>query len=753
MASIGYITTFAEFINKYNVEIPRIQRDYTYGSKTEKTERVLTRLLNDIHDSLKNKKEIILDFVYGSSDAATGTFQPLDGQQRLTTLYLVYFFAACKAPGITITHSFKYATRDNGTIFCQDLIDPSKFTYDKDAGPLVDQIKDSPFYRPSFKDDPSIRSMLVVLGRIERVFADMVTPMAPNELWDAIHLQDSLGAYICPVKFYCLDFGPFSLSDDLYIKMNSRGKQLTEYEIFKSQFEKYIEVNFGKTLKYDTAKLFDNDYLDLVWESQARNKSKIDGAFVNLLKNLFQILNYKYRNGTKKIDWNKSLSDNFESLRMTIADVIFIKDFFNSFRYIQKNNPTFLTDNFYADDSLVLHDAHQVGKIRFFKSEVDVLADACSIEFKAPKLVSLYAVYQAIKAEQRGMSWQLNFRHVRNLIEFSDDELSHATNIPGMLTEIDAIMRSNISSITAKNSKFNTTQFEEELEKECHPTEWRQLFDYESHDILRGSLTLFAHPNNFDLSNITVFTTLLNRLDKFSQIFDNNAKNNDREIRANLLSVGNFGQKKASGNQHMMIGRQYASWRRMFTKSTYYNEIHIMDVLDKIISLPLTYLTLSTEDWRYYASASKYYNQTYVPYISPQYGYYHFEDEVNKPLEVWLLQSSYNNSGNVMWKLLNHLLKENLPETGITVSRLGNSQDDHVVWINNKITVDALQGGWQIEDLTDNKTIMAWLIANTAVSCPYNGNPAQGFLNHVTSHDLIDEILDIINQLINNDKL
>lgn len=165
MASIGYITTFADFINKYNVEIPRIQRDYTYGSKTEKTEKVLTKLLNDIHDSLKNKKEIILDFVYGCSDAATNTFQPLDGQQRLTTLFLIYFYAACKAPGITITRSFKYATRDNGTIFCQDLIDPSKFTYEKDAGPLVDQIKDSPFYRPSFNDDPSIRSMLVVPGK------------------------------------------------------------------------------------------------------------------------------------------------------------------------------------------------------------------------------------------------------------------------------------------------------------------------------------------------------------------------------------------------------------------------------------------------------------------------------------------------------------------------------------------------------------------------------------------------------------
>lgn len=733
MSNIGIITSFASFINKYSVEIPRIQRDYTYGSGTEKTEKVLTKLLNDIHESLKNKKELILDFVYGCKDnSAPNTFQPLDGQQRLTTLYLIYFFAACRA-GEKIDKSFKYATRDDSTIFCEELL---QFKYSKTAGSLVDQIKDSAFFRPSFNDDPSIRSMLVVLKKIEEVFSDMVEDTNTHELWDAINSPD------CPVKFYCLDFGVFTLSDDLYIKMNSRGKQLTEYEIFKSQFEKYIEISFGKDQKYEIAKQFDNDYIDLVWEKLGREKSKIDGAFVFLFKNIFNILNHKFRKGVQ-LDWKKTLYENMILLNIVRSDIEFIKDFLASFIYL-KSTQAFL-NNFYYDDINVLDDGS--GRIRFFKSNVDVFADACSSVLNNPKLVSLYAVYAAIKAEKNGMTnWLLNLRHIRNLIEFSDDELGHTERIPDMLSEIDHIIMGNILSISS--SKFNTTQFEEEVEKEKNISKWQQLFTYENHDILRGSLSLFSHPNKFDLSNPSVFKILLGRLQKFIDVFDNKSKMNDRIIRAQLLSIGDFGQKHLSSDKKKMLGCQYFSWRLMFTKSAYFGDVKIMDVLDKMAPSSFGISSLSKDDWRYYATADKYYKHTYVSYGAPKYGYYYFEDERIKPLEVWLLQSTSCSSDNVMWKLLNNLLFNNLP-SGLDVY-FYKYQEDHTVRINNKISFDALQEGWLVEDLTDNKHLMEWLIDNTSVQGPHNGECGKGFLFHVKESDFIDEILDVIYKLNEN---
>ena len=69
MDKIGKLYTYSEFIQEHHIEIPRIQRDYTYGSNTRKTNEVLNNLLSDIYNALFNDgSEIILDFVYGSTN-------------------------------------------------------------------------------------------------------------------------------------------------------------------------------------------------------------------------------------------------------------------------------------------------------------------------------------------------------------------------------------------------------------------------------------------------------------------------------------------------------------------------------------------------------------------------------------------------------------------------------------------------------------------------------------------------------------
>jgi hypothetical protein len=57
-------------------------------------------LFNFISNKLEGKSaEIELDFIYGFSDVKTDnktTFIPIDGQQRLTTLWLLYWFISVK---------------------------------------------------------------------------------------------------------------------------------------------------------------------------------------------------------------------------------------------------------------------------------------------------------------------------------------------------------------------------------------------------------------------------------------------------------------------------------------------------------------------------------------------------------------------------------------------------------------------------------------------------------------------------------
>ena len=74
-------------LENYRVVIPLIQRDYAQGRKDKRTTEVRKKLLQDINAALldTNVGQVDLHFIYGKS--TRGKFIPLDGQQRLTTLF------------------------------------------------------------------------------------------------------------------------------------------------------------------------------------------------------------------------------------------------------------------------------------------------------------------------------------------------------------------------------------------------------------------------------------------------------------------------------------------------------------------------------------------------------------------------------------------------------------------------------------------------------------------------------------------
>ncbi|WP_282109538.1 DUF262 domain-containing protein [Shewanella algicola] len=79
------------------IEIPILQRDYAQGRKEEGEVRTL--FLNSLFQALNNNTEsrqtLDLDFVYGNFEGGQSkTFSVLDGQQRLTTLYLLHWYLA-----------------------------------------------------------------------------------------------------------------------------------------------------------------------------------------------------------------------------------------------------------------------------------------------------------------------------------------------------------------------------------------------------------------------------------------------------------------------------------------------------------------------------------------------------------------------------------------------------------------------------------------------------------------------------------
>ncbi len=249
------------------IEIPIIQRDYAQGR--EGKEELRKSFLGALYNTVVEEKPLELDFVYGS--VKNSVLQPLDGQQRLTTLFLLHWFVAIKENRLDdelkkLLTKFTYETRTSSREFCKDLInkgiDFEKLLetdyHDKDKSKpknneLSKTIIDSPWFFLSWKRDPTIKSMLTMLNSIQQTFQNK------TEVWNKLN----------NISFHYIELQNFGLSDDLYIKMNARGKPLTDFENFKAKFEQYIggkKWEEGLPQAETFAYKIDREWTDLFWK-------------------------------------------------------------------------------------------------------------------------------------------------------------------------------------------------------------------------------------------------------------------------------------------------------------------------------------------------------------------------------------------------------------------------------------------------------------------------------------------------------
>ncbi|MEB2804429.1 DUF262 domain-containing protein [Campylobacter upsaliensis] len=119
--------SFKALTQKYTIKIPRIQRDYAQGRKN--AQKIREKFVKDLFESLKNDKTLHLQFIYGSVKNGND-FIPLDGQQRLTTLYLLHWYILTRN-NITESYlaNFTYETRSSSREFCKALSENTQKFY------------------------------------------------------------------------------------------------------------------------------------------------------------------------------------------------------------------------------------------------------------------------------------------------------------------------------------------------------------------------------------------------------------------------------------------------------------------------------------------------------------------------------------------------------------------------------------------------------------------------------------------------
>jgi hypothetical protein len=303
-------TTFWRFLAVHMIEIPIIQRDYAQGRIGN--EKLREKFLKDLKEAIdKNGNPLKLDFVYGSIER--NILNPLDGQQRLTTLWLLHWYIAYKAGKLVVDEirerfkRFSYETRVSSREFCKKL---SEFNPEvpKNCN-IVELIENQTWFFSAWKQDPTIQAMLHMLGGtpkkdekgneisdgIEEVFRDC----AYEKYWERLEGSES------PIIFYYLDLIGLKLTDDLYIKMNARGKPLTNFENFKADLIDHIkDFNFEKKLKPEKsiAHKLDTTWTDIFWKFRSEEK-KIDEIYFAFINRY--LLNYLIIAETKEIETNK----------------------------------------------------------------------------------------------------------------------------------------------------------------------------------------------------------------------------------------------------------------------------------------------------------------------------------------------------------------------------------------------------------------------------------------------------------------
>ncbi|MDP3443817.1 MAG: DUF262 domain-containing protein, partial [Ignavibacteria bacterium] len=611
----------------YRVEIPIIQRDYAQGreSNTDIRDSFLAALKEYLKEEKPNRD---LDFIYGSLLNGDGNdslrFVPLDGQQRLTTLFLLHWYLAVKEDKLepfrkhfTISSEdgnskskFTYETRTSAREFCNALVSASvsfrNFSPSegkKTETPLADALTNQQWYFQSWSNDPTIQGMLVMLDAIHLRFK-----AEKKEYYELLTNSEN------PViTFQFLKLEEFGLTDDLYIKMNARGKPLTSFENFKAKFEQQIKhPDYNKRIyvlnsesyerelpahEYFSHKI-DTTWANLFWaylkdELQlAEISTKEDNIvpFDDLVMNLFKTFAINYVAG--KTDSESSVRDLIKTRSAELS--------FNQFKGHKCFNPQsvpslidlldilengdnkakqFIPGFYYFDENLLEKFLHNDFKTAVYSERIFIHAyfqylTRWSTDSLFDDLEGLKNWIRVIHNLTVNSGPYNNEREFTNSIKGINAILEHSNNIHQYLINENTI------------SGFDPSQFMEEILKANlieKSNSWKELiYKAEQHGYLNGQIGFLLrladiaeyydeHANlDWDEASDEIFKArFLNYFEKTEKIFSRNGLKEKYGKAGNyiweraLLSIGDFLIWEGRNQSFLINSDRDISWKRL----------------------------------------------------------------------------------------------------------------------------------------------------------------------------------------------
>ncbi|WP_446785400.1 hypothetical protein [Macellibacteroides fermentans] len=163
-----------------------------------------------------------------------------------------------------------YSSREFASDFCDSikdnlykvlpLIDNKSYQY------LDEAIIDQNWFISSWQSSTTVKSMLITLRYLHQKlnFKDV------NVMWNSLKSES-------PISFSFLIMDGKNLDDDIYIKMNGRGRTLSTFENLKSWMDEQIKRNkTGAEAEWRDkwGTNMDNKWTDFFWQNRNKNQER-----------------------------------------------------------------------------------------------------------------------------------------------------------------------------------------------------------------------------------------------------------------------------------------------------------------------------------------------------------------------------------------------------------------------------------------------------------------------------------------------
>lgn len=689
------------------VEIPIIQRDFAQGRTDSKTTKIRKDFLEVLFGRLAQRIEnptcaaLELDFIYGftySPQNHLGAFVPIDGQQRLTTLWLLYWYVGVKEAvadqEMAWLRNFHYETRHSTSVFCKGLLAfrPGNF-----QRKISEEIKDQHWYFDTWEFDAGIQAMLVMIDDIALHYDQL----GAGAIWEMIAGEN------CPFHFYQLDMGRVGLTDDLYIKMNSRGKSLTEFEYFKAGF---TEILGDPAQKARFSLSVDQNWIDMVWTlvESSGNAGRgdiaisVDQSFLNLFNFITHVM--ARQAGVAYRDTVNSAAA-LRSIYSEPDHQDFLFDVLDAIHHQQLEDAGFWGRTFYFGK----HDDTAAGVRLFFQHGNVNLVERCLFQFSrfsgftmAEQLLLhacfVHFILQVDDFEDR-------IRVVRNLVVNSENELRNET-LGSLFSEVEQYMQNGDLSVF---ENFKKDQTDEEKRKEAflqsYPAAKVILHQLEDCDIFRGSISVFELDAHF-----------AGRANAFLVHFGENGWEDFSTFKSRSNFLLSFGDYSQYGWDRTNLMTNSQSIVRKFFTTPGYTKRQLLDKTKQVLADGLDYLVANpskTLDDRIQERLNEYRS---IPkdwkYYFLRYG--RFRERCNQGYYEWGYADHYPRYKMKEWKKTgyhwNPFLYE-LEETECSAQISLENFANPLYWRKDEcsLRIYASQSGFQIENGNYDGTANTWL--------------------------------------------